>query len=253
MKDKSYSNSEMQKAIIEEVLPFKKYLTSVRKWNDFAKDDLPNSQTIIHYFGKWSYFKIKIGIKPEEEIETKKKEYIRIAKKYIGHFSKSASVWKTFAREHNLPSLTSYVSLFGSWSNAQLEAGINHENTIKLPFKYEREYLIQVAEENKEQFAHTAIWNDFSRQNNLPSQFAYINEFGSMLQAKREIGINEINTVMRYSKEYLVRIAKDNIEHFTTEKNWDRFAATNSLPRHRAYAHAFGTWRKSKKHILNKK
>jgi hypothetical protein len=243
--------AEIRRSIIKKVMPYKKFITSAKKWNEFAGDDLPDSQTIIYHFGKWNNFKKELGIQSTEE--AKRQKYIEIARKHIGHFSKSASVWKQYARKNNLPSLNTYINVFGSWANAQKAVGVKLEKIEEKVYKYDRDELIQIAQEHIDYFVHSSLWNTYAKEKGLPSQFAYINEFGSMLEAKKAIGIKDIPTRLNYTKDYLLTIAKEHIHHFTTEKNWDRFAKENGLPRYRAYVKAFGSWNNSKRYVYQEK
>lgn len=150
---------------------------------------------------------------------------------------------------NGLPSTNTYIYNFGSWTNAQFLAGVEPKKIKKSAKEYNKDYLIKVAKENISYFKHTNKWELFTKKNNLPDQYVYIRAFGTMANAKKEIGITDPPTRKNYTSEELVQIALNHISYFTTQSVWDSFAKENNLPRYRAFANAFGSWRESKEVI----
>lgn len=241
-----------KKRLVKQLSPYKYMVTTASEWDEFAKDKgLPASHKIIHYFEKWNDFKTELGLSTdhEKEIQDKREKYIEIAIAHISEFSKSAESWKEYAKLNKLPSTNTYISNFGSWATAQLLAGVNYKEVKSIVKKHDKQYLIQVAQENISHFQHTGKWQEFAKTRNLPDQYAYIRAFGSMSAAKEAVGINDYHTRKNYKKDELIQIALNHFNFFTTQETWDEFARKHNLPRNRAYTSVFGSWIKSKEYI----
>ncbi|MFK5710149.1 hypothetical protein [Lysinibacillus boronitolerans] len=238
--------------ILAQLSPYKKHINTAKEWDQMAKNEnLPPSHTIIYYFRKWNHFKAELvnNIEKDESITKRKSRYIEIAKNHIEEFSKSADKWKSYAKINNLPSTNTYINNFGSWVNAQSQAGVSPKYIRTNAKRYNKDYLIKVAKENLSNFKNTSKWVRFAKEHNLPSQFAYIRVFGSMAEAKKAIGIIEIITRKNYTEEELIQIALENVTIFTTQEVWNNFARKHNLPRSRAFAHAFTSWKQAKQFI----
>lgn len=255
---KIYDNEEklalQKELLLSQFSPYKNIINTAKDWDQVAKGlNLPLSHTIIHYFGKWDYFKKELNIyidKDKAKLE-KQVSYLEVAKRHIHEFSKSAEKWKEYAKINGLPSTNTYITNFGSWTNAQLLVGVDQKKVKSYVNRYDKEFLIKVAKENISYFINTSEWDRFATTNNLPNQYVFIRVFGSMAEAKKAIGIIEFPTRKSYTKEELIQIALEHISYFTTQTAWDNFARENNLPRYRSFANAFGSWKECKNFIHN--
>lgn len=100
-----------------------KYFTSKNSWDVFASENkLPNSWIYIRNYGDWTTAKREIfgDHIPVKKISRDKNRLIMIAKNHSEHFT-SKTEWNNYARELSLPTVSTYVTCFGSWGTAKDE------------------------------------------------------------------------------------------------------------------------------------
>ncbi|MEX3625361.1 hypothetical protein [Viridibacillus arvi] len=170
-----------------------------------------------------------------------------IAKSNKGFFN--GSKWDLYAKERNLPLRTRYNNQF-FYSINLLEEYLNGSKLEKL-----KNELTKIAFEHKDVFAKSTWkeWLDYAREHGLPSSRVYSKFFGSWNKAREEFGF-KVKRVKKYTKEELIKVAIENIEHFSNSKMWAVFAKENGLPSVPAYITQFDSFPNAKKIIgINRK
>ncbi|WP_121616593.1 hypothetical protein [Virgibacillus halodenitrificans] len=216
-------------------------------WNFYATTyQLPTETAFINHFGSFKAVQDKLGMSEGEcfekslkrmeiTVETKKKvllDLIQANQKMIetitGHWNllESKRQWDPFAEEQSLPSYNLLLSLFGS--KKQIKQAI----------------FLFIALQNKEFFNNTE-WDNYAKLNQLPMKTQYYNLFSSWKWIQQMVWGDKKES----KKAYLLRKAKENIEHFTTYKEWNEHASTFSLPSASQYEFYFGSWNEVKKEL----
>ncbi len=153
----------------------KQAFTSVRKWNEYAKEhNLPSSRQFIHAFESWKNARKAVGIKSSSikyEGKYTKKELKEIINKHSKEFS-SKENWYVYAKENGLPTYETFVKYFENWNEVQKLAGF-------IPNKLSNDDLIKIAKKHKESFISKNKWNEYAKEHNLPSAITYIRRFDS--------------------------------------------------------------------------
>ncbi|KAA6446983.1 hypothetical protein [Bacillus swezeyi] len=105
-------------------------------------------------------------------------------------------------------------------------------------------------EEHKNHITTVTKWDEYAKQNDLPSAAQLIHAFVSWSNLKTELGLSKSsNKGYPFTKEELIQIAIDHSEHFTTIRKWNEYARDHQLPRHMSYVNAFGGWNEAKKEM----
>lgn len=216
-------------------------------WNFYATTHhLPTETAFINHFGSFKAVQEKLGIKEgegyektlklmEKTVEIKKSvllELINENKEDISMISSywelldSKQQWESFAGENGLPTYNQLLSLFGS--KKQLKQTI----------------FLYIALQNKEYFNNTE-WDDYAKEHHLPKKTQYYNLFSSWKWIQQMVWGNKKES----KKAYLLRKARENIEFFTTYKEWNEHASKHSLPSASQYEFYFGSWNEVKKEL----
>lgn len=162
----------------------KEHLTSRRKWDVFAsKNSLPQSQIFIDKFSSWNNLKQKLNL----PILTKrsdlysKEDIVSILKQH-GANLESRQQWDVYAHENNLPAYKTLRKHF-TWEDILILANRNKISHLT------RDDLIEISIKHYKVFGSASIttWNDYARDNKVPSTYSFIRNFGSWKKAKIEI------------------------------------------------------------------
>jgi len=154
-------------------------------WQAYSEDcKLPSYETIIARFGSWSKALETAGlVMREKEV---KRQYIRnaytkqelkmLARHHISHLT-SKKKWDQYAKEHHLPSSSTFAKYFGSWGQALTHIGASP--AMLKPPKYTKEELLRIAATNKDLLESSKKWRGYASTRKLPSYNTYIKFFGS--------------------------------------------------------------------------
>lgn len=118
---------------------------------------------------------------------------------------------------------------------------------------YTTEQLVEIARQHEEHFTSITNWNRHAKLYNLPLDSTYRSRFGSWSESHVAIfgkyEIPKIYNTRKYSKEDLIRIARENREYFKSTL-WPDHARKNGLPSRSLYYLHFGSWIESVTHIF---
>lgn len=135
---------------------------------------------------------------------------------------KNIENWNSYAIEYDLPSYEEVTSIFASWK------------------AFRKIVFLSIAQKHKKFFYTPKNWDKHAKNNNLPEAKHYRAIFGEWKKAQAEvfegIDMNELK------KQYLLTIAKENIKHLNTQKEWDEFASKQGLPVSATFRNHFGKW-----------
>ena len=202
-------------------------------WETFASEhQLPNYEEIKELFNGWKEFKQEV--------------YIFIGKEHVDNFY-TPKFWDPYALENHLPESKHYRGLFGDWKQALtlVHKGLNAKEV-------KRKFLLSIATKYKENLMNQKDWDTFATDNDLPISATYKNHFGSWSNLIKLV-TGERPVEKRYTKEYLLKIMKENKDYLVTQETWKKFAQENQLPSVNALVKHFGSFNKAKKHVaINK-
>ncbi|MGN8845230.1 hypothetical protein ACTNDN_20720 [Niallia sp. HCP3S3_B10] len=164
----------------------KEHAKTIRMWNDYSSDKrlgLPSPGQILTVFKDWSSFKKAIEVENERSPKYTKQRIKEILEKHKEFFVSRAQ-WDIYASENKLPTYKTIRNHYTYEEILQIIEkkkvfNLSKEELIKLTLK--REYFYKFLESTKTK------WDEFARQNNLPSSYKYIKTFDTWLKAKEEI------------------------------------------------------------------
>lgn len=110
--------------------------------------------------------------------------------------------------------------------------------------KYDKKTLLWIGNQHKEHFTTMTHWNEYAKENKLPSSQAYISRFGSWDKTKKELNLKPSN--IGYTKEEIVDVIKEHRTKFTSAFKWNQYAKENKLPYYHTITEYFD-WRTVKK------
>lgn len=257
-KQKQREFEENKEKLLELAKEHLDYFFISTEWDQYVDENNLYYKTYdyVFYFGRWSNAVECAWGKSSEEV--KKYKMIQQGFETIDHL-KSFNYYKKYLQElqrDSYWSATAIVDTFGTWNNFKKALDIDlYEYTPE----YSKEFLIQNAIEHIKLFKRSSVYDEYAKKHGLPGQHAYRHAFGSMDEAKRLIGIpsEKRNTHNRWSTEKLIKIAKENIKHFTTMDNWMAFGkkinkkvGKINIPYPSIYQKRFNGWRNAKLKIL---
>lgn len=247
---KEYSNDEL----INIAKQHSHYFSTVRGWDLFARENnLPRSNIYKNRFSTWNDAKyiceIKINDSQEKRLIQRKKILSEVSP-YRNQIT-TAKSWNKLAKRENLTSTHTIVYYFDKWNNFKKELGIFIEEDEKNREK--RAKYIDIAKQHISEFSKSAErWKKYSTLNDLPSTNTYIENFGTWANAQSLAGVDSKlskNYTNKYDKDYLIRVAKENISYFKHTSEWERFAKVHNMPGQHAYIRAFGSMENAKKEL----
>lgn len=246
---KKYSDEEL--IIVAKEYSF--YFTTTRSWDIFAKENhLPRSNLYKKRFSSWNQAKEKCGIKVyegQEKLVLQKEQLLSQLSPYKNLIS-TAKDWDQIAKKENhLPLSHTIIHYFGKWDHLKKELNIdNDEAKLEKQARY-----LEVAKKHINEFSKSAEnWKEYAQINNLPSTNTYISNFGSWANAQLLAGVDQKkmkSNVKRYDKEFLIKVAKENLSYFIHTSEWDKFTTAHNLPNQYVYILAFGSMTKAKRAI----
>ncbi|WP_066418239.1 hypothetical protein [Sutcliffiella cohnii] len=234
-----------KKQLVDKLLPHSKHITTVRDWDNYAREhSLPSSTKIIKMFNTWNEFKNNLMIDTNKQPYTSS-ELLKIAEKHKKYLTTYQS-WNEYAKKNGLPVSTTFLAHFKcSWNEFKRKLAI----PISSPnwSKYSREEIEEVIQNHSQQFSSKLNWDSYSKKNNLPDYRTIKNFFTwEEVQRKANVKINKI-----YNEEELLAIAKEHSIHFTTMKKWNEYAKEKGLPSAIVFYRKLGAWNsiKAKLHL----
>lgn len=159
-----------------------KYFKSKRDWDDYArKEGLPSTSTFIKVFGSWNGIKEILQLEPLERVGPKgytKEELIEILAKHGDNFKDSIQ-WNEYAKENDLPTyktIRKYLSYeeIATYVKPARNRPYNKDLLLTIGLNFYHEIQNFTMEE----------WNQFAKEQNLPSSHTFHRNFGSWKKAK---------------------------------------------------------------------
>lgn len=144
-------------------------ITTVRNWDLYASENyLPKSITLIKRFGSWNKLKDLLLLPNKRQRERfTREELIEIGKQHKAEFSTKRG-WESFAKKNHLPSPQTYINEFKTWNCTREAIGLPAASKVRKKI-YTKEDIIEKLEANIEHFTSRNKWDDFARNNNVPS------------------------------------------------------------------------------------
>lgn len=214
-------------------------------WNFYASTyQLPSETAFNNHFSHFKTLQKELGIQEGEYTEqthilmnqaiTEKEqvlttltqeneELIQQLAPHWQHFE-SKQTWKVFTDKHKYPSYLDLLAIFSS--KRQLKQVL----------------FLYMALQHKEQF-NNKEWNQYASIHGLPHKMNYYNLFSSWDSVQQMVWGNSKEA----KKMYLLRIALEHIEEFTTYNNWKEYASKHNLPSASQFEFTFGGWNEVKK------
>ena len=171
----------------------------------------------------------------------KQRHLTHIAKKH-SHFFTTANEWNKYAKKNFLPSSTTFVYAFGSWNEAKKKIGLP---LTKRPKKYTTNQILDIVKKNSKYAKNKEMWNQHAKKHRLPT-YLTITQYITWDEVKRLAGYQT-----DFSKEGLIRLAKEHQKFFVSKRIWDKYAKEKNFPRSITYIRVFGSWKKAQEIVLN--
>ncbi len=120
-KKRKYTSDFLLKKLVE----YYNLHNRIPKTYDFDKSpNLPDSTTYRNRFGKWNNALEKAGLNIGRKHPYSKQDLIKILQDFYEKNRRSPSC-------RDIPSVTPFVNIFGSWNNALIESGLEFNTVIK--------------------------------------------------------------------------------------------------------------------------
>lgn len=175
---KLYSNQEL----LQNVKEHKHAVTNVRSWDRYArKHHLPSSSTLIKNFGSWNKVKKELHLKTDDKRESRysKNTILAILKRHKDHFTNQEQ-WNVYAKDNGLPSYTTIKRYVDYDEITEIRGRYGNQ-------KYSEKHLIKVARAHIKHFTTMQKWDNYAKDNGLPSSHTYIRKFNGWRNAKQRV------------------------------------------------------------------
>lgn len=237
-----------KETLLELLEPHKQHLTTVKKWDVYAKEHkLPPSVNLIYHFKSWS------NVKEAMRLPQLKKTYTfeqleTIAFSHKEHFLRK-SIWDEYSKEHGLPASATFIKAFGSWQKIKEHIGLVNEK--RKNDLYSKEDIQMVLKEHAEHYLNRTQWDEYAKEQRLPTYKTI----------KKHFEYDEILDIVGkekpspHSKVNLIKIALEHQDYFlhSSMAKWDVYAAQNKLPSSFIFYKVFGSWQKAKYEVTIRK
>jgi hypothetical protein len=137
----------------------------------------------------------------------------------------------------DVPSHTTYVKRFGSWTAALRAAGLPVVG-------YDRETLLEMLRELVAKLGRTPVCRELS-QLGLPWAQTYANHFGSWTAALAELGLEPKVGNTRYERDELLAVLRDLDRELGHAPSQAELRKREGLPHPSTYKYRFGSWNKA--------
>ena len=232
--------------LIQLLQKHKEFITQEKNWDNYAdKNSLPSSRFLKEKFNSWINLKKDLGIPIVGRLYNEEK-LIEIARNNKEHMS-SRKLWINYSKNTNLPSSSTYMRYFGSWSKVKAIAGFS--NTRHKKNNYSTSEIYKTLIEHGANFQSRNHWDEYAKIHSLPT----------FVTIRKHFDYEEILKIVNKRKSF--NLTKDDlidiaIEHqvflSSSMKSWDSYASQHKLPCSYTFMRKFGGWRIAKQEI-NKK
>jgi hypothetical protein len=141
----------------------------------------------------------------------------------------------------DIPSRTTYVKRFGSWTAALRAAGLPVDPHS---VGYDRETLLEMLREQVAELGRVPVGRELSALG-LPSHVTYAKHFGSWTAALAELGLEPKAGNTRYGRDELLEILRDLDRALGHPPSQAELTEQKDLPHPSTYKYRFGSWNKA--------
>jgi hypothetical protein len=174
--NKKYSEKEL----LDIAKKHSKYFTTYSNWNEYAtKHGLPVSTTFLGHFVSWNDVKRRLGIPISTRRKYSKEEIKKIIEEHREYFT-SKLKWDEYSTENKLPDYRTIRNHF-SWDEVQDIAD------VKKRHNYTQAELLNIARKHASHFTTMKRWDEYAKENDLPSSMNYYRKFGTWNNVKAKL------------------------------------------------------------------
>ncbi|WP_209124401.1 hypothetical protein [Alkalihalobacillus sp. BA299] len=176
--NKKYSKKEL----LDIANKHSEHFTTYSNWNEYAsKHGLPVSTTFLIHFDSWNDVKKRLNLPLSTPNWRKysKEEIKKVIEEHSEHFT-SKLKWDEYSKENKLPDYRTIKNYF-SWEEVQEFAN------VKINYRYSEEKLLEIAKKHSKHFTTMKRWDEYAKENNLPSSMNYYRKFGSWNKVKAKL------------------------------------------------------------------
>lgn len=182
---KTYTDEEL----INIAKEYEEHFTTFRAWDSFAKHNgLPRSITYKKRFGTWNEAKQAANISYQDKGRTySKQEIIELIKKHEDIFTSSniQEKWNEFRKGKELPSYQTIISYISYAEIRKLFKTTDYQKNRHL--SNNKQVLLDIAIKHHKYFKQKRKWDEYAKENQLPSSNVYIYHFGKWSTIKRKV------------------------------------------------------------------
>lgn len=233
--------------IYNKVIEHKVHITTVKAWDAYAKkNNLPPSVTLIYHFGSWNGLKkaLDIPLTPMPSYSEEELKNIILDNKEL---VKRKMIWDENYKERGLPSSSTLIKAFDSWTNIKEIAGYSKKRERN--DLYSQGDIKKVLLEHADNYENRKQWDVYAKEHRLPTYKTIRKHFDYDQILKI---VNEKKKI-NFTKDDLIKIAREHKNIINCSmKSWDSYASENQLPSSYTFINKFGTWRKAKHDIALK-
>jgi hypothetical protein len=229
--------------LIQMLQKHKEFITQERNWDNYADiNSLPSSLFLKEKFKSWINLKKELGIPIVGRLYNEEK-LIEIARNNKEHMT-SRKLWSDYSKNTDLPSSSTYMRYFGSWSKVKTIAGFSNPRHKKK--SYSTSEIYKILKEHSANFRSQKQWDDYAKVHALPTfvtirkHFDY-EEILKIANKKKKINL---------TKDDLTEIVREHLVFLSSSmKLWDLYASQHKLPCSYTFVRKFGGWRIAKQEI----
>lgn len=152
-------------------------------WTKFYRDNkLPSTQTYLSVFGTWGNLRKELGLNVKKKRDVISKDEIEDVLKKHGKEFKTRKQWDEYAQEHKLPTYKTILKHFSyeeilDYAGKPKQRNFSKEELISLALKHRKSYISSSMKK----------WDEYAKEQGLPSSRQFNWVFGSWSEAKYEI------------------------------------------------------------------
>lgn len=214
------------------------YWPSLREWNTYARENGYYQFQGIHYHTKksWETLRKEYGFPPKQKKYSKEDgiaALLQAAEKYGPAIKrKEYNEWR---KNHpNTPTSAQLVTMFGSYTNAKIEAGLVTNKIGGKTFTNEEIIfaLKKCAEEIGEKFSESQYEKWRKGRKNIPNIETIRKRFGSAVEARKKLGLDafESGPQYKYNDQKWQTPFMSFLREVLSSRNYARWAKRNNAP-----------------------
>ena len=234
------------------------YWPSISEWNAYARENGYYQFQGLHYHTKksWETLRKEFGFPTKQKKFTKEEciEALQKAAEKYGPAIKRKEYNEWQKKHPNTPTSAQLATVFGSYTNAKIEAGLLPNQVGGKTFTDEEiiSALKECAAGIGEKFSEAQYEKWRNGRRNIPSIETIRKRFGSAVEARKKLGLDsfEPGPQYKYDNERWQAPFMEFLREVLSSKNYARWAERNNGPSLKAIRNNAGSYSKALEKML---